>query len=295
MARSGPRARRSAAAASGAALVALVLLPSAAGTTSAAWTDAAAFSAPVTAGTWTPTAPGAGAVVPGNADTTVTNLAWTVGPYVLHVCVAVTVTTSSDKPVEWRAQVDYTAAPFRGDTAMSHYVLEGDAGWVERLDDTPVAGQIQFRGKDATAPNDYRHLSADPSDGIPTSRTFTLCDRNLPDPQYDPAQVYEVTQTSAPPTNPYNACVAYRVAVTSPTYPFYVGWRADVDLGAAFALRRAAGLSATTAAVSSGGATAVRLAGDVYRVTSTQTYTSGVRSASGGDPAVTQAFTVCAG
>ncbi len=271
-------------------VVGLVALPAMTPTpTSAAWTDTALASAVVTAGSWAP--PDEGAVVPANPSSVVTSLTWSVLS-VTQLCVAVTVTTTSTDPVEWRTRVAYDAAPFRGDTVMGHYVLESDGGWVERLDDTPTVGQIEFHGVQASW-SDRRMLSLRTDDVFPSSVTFTLCNRDLPVPAYDPAQTYQVT-ASSPPANPRKACQDVTVAVTSPTYPFYVGWRADVDLTALVDLRRRAGLS-TDVAVRSGGVQATRLHDDVYRFTSTGAYTSGVRSAGGSDEAVTQAFTVCAG
>lgn len=287
----GARVRRGAVVGLASALAALGALPSVVSPTSAAWQDAAVFVAGVTAGTWNPHGDG-DAVVPGNTGTTVTGLAWQVLG-VRSLCVAVTVTTSSYDPVEWRAQVEYAAPAFRGDTAMAHYVVEDDGGWVERLDDTPAAGQIQFRGKQVDW-SPKRKLSARTDDVFPTSVTFTLCNRNLPAPAYDPALTYQVT-ASAPPTDPWNACVTATVAVTSPTHPFYVGWQADVDMSAAAALRRAHGQPANTVTFRSGGVTATRLTGDVYRVTSTEDWTAGVRSAGGADAAVRQSFVVCSG
>lgn len=287
---SGGRPRRRRMAALAAALAGLGTLPAvAAGTTTAAWNDSAVASAVVTAGSW---APAGGAVVfPVQPATVVTGLAWSVLS-VTQLCVAVAVTTTSADPVEWRTSLAYAAAPFRGDTVMSHYVLEGDSGWVERLDDTPSAGRITFRGVQQTW-SPRRMLSLRTDDEYPSSVTFTLCNRNLPTPVYDASQTYQVSLAPMP-TKPYKACVDATVAVTSATYPFYVGWQADLDLTPLLDLRRQAGLS-TDVSVRSGGLQVVRLHDDVYRVTSTAAYTSGVRSAGWSDAAATQSFTVCAG
>lgn len=287
----GRRPRRRRVVALAAALAGLGTLPGvAAGTTAAAWSDAAVTSAVVTAGSWLPAGGGA-AVFSAQPATVVTGLSWSVAG-VTQLCVAVTVTTTSADPVEWRVGVAYAAAPFRGDTVMADYVLESDGGWVERLDDTPSVGQITFHGVQQPS-SSRRMISLRTDDEFPSSVTFTLCNRNLPMPVYDATLTYQVS-LSAMPTNPRKACRDATVAVVSATHPFYVGWQADLDLTPLLDLRRQAGLS-TNVSIRNGGFQVVRLHDDVYRVTGTTTSTSAVRSAGGSDPAVTQAFTVCAG
>ncbi len=231
---------------------------------------------------------GSDAVFPGTSSSTVTQLTWDVISNV-QTCVDVQVSTTSYEPVQWYAQIDMTALPFRGDTVMSHYVVEGDNGWMERLDNTPSAGLIQFSAKQSTT-DPRRRLSTNAASGFPSSTSFRLCNRNLPAPPYIPSMGYSQTVSYA--NDKWNACADVSVGVANGS-PFYYGWRADVDLGPLVTLRTSNGLSADTVSLRTSGTSLSLLSGTVYRIVASSSDQWGVRAAGPGVAAVSRTMTVC--
>lgn len=182
-----------------------------------------------------PVVPGDDAVVEGVDGIVITDRRWTVVDD-RQVCVTVTFRATSYTPVQWRLQVVTQAAPWYGDTALDHYVLEADNWNARMLRNTPTPGALQIGGQ-WTPLGTLEYVSANPRSLYPSERTVTFCNRQLPQ-QPDVPSAYEVTVTQtrwdAPASGQVNVQVCYAVVVRgNGTSPFNVGWTARVDLAAA--------------------------------------------------------------
>ncbi|RHA41971.1 hypothetical protein [Cellulomonas rhizosphaerae] len=219
-----------------------------------------------------PVTPGTNVVLPPNTPV------WAPSGNGKQVCVTISVTGTSATPTSWTADLHVNQRPFNGEGSASAYQLDTWNGY-QWTTANAVGGLLKISGTGAKAT-------------ITSSQTYTIsvCNYAAPAPAYDPTLTYSKSSTVS--TDPNNACITTTVGVTG-TYPFYAGWRADVDMSAAVALRTNAGLSAATVEVRTGGILLSQLSGNTYRFTPNDWGTYGVRDAGGGDAARTVTFVAC--
>ncbi|KRD43141.1 hypothetical protein ASE38_02360 [Cellulomonas sp. Root930] len=231
----------------------------------AAWS----YTGPATTG---PVTPGVGVVLPPGSP------AWTITSNGKQFCTSISVTGTSPTGQPWTVDLRVDQRPFNGGTSASQYQLDEWNGYAWTTT-TAVGGVLKITGTGSKAT-------------ISSSQTYTiqLCQYDAPPPLYDPALAYTTTSTVSTDAN--NACITTTVAVSG-AYPFFAGWRADVDMAPAFALRTSAGLSANTVEVRTGGIVVAPLTGQTYRFTPNGWGTYGVRDAGGSTPATAETFIAC--
>ena len=177
--------------------------------------------------TWSyvpPEPPASGPIVPGNPQTVITGITWTVQNN-NQACAAVSVTTNTASTSWWRVYLNVNEAPFYGTT--TGFQLGGQVHFVAPTATDP-ADVLVIQGSN----NGWGNLAAG------TVRTFTVCHYGLPNPP-DVPSAYTVTYSQGEWTDT-QACV--RATITgNGSSQFYFGWRAQIDMTPAFQRIQAAG------------------------------------------------------
>lgn len=178
-------------------------------------------------------APPAGPVSPGNGDTVMPSIEWTlVTNNPVQVCFVATVSTSSATPVPWRLRMDLAQAPFNG--ATTPFTLLNapggpDIAWKLGIAYDYGAMTAVVSGKPDVDSPITTITSA-------TTLRFMVCNYNLPSGVQTPS-AYTVTYTNTPAWTQTLACVTATVTGNN-TSRFYFAWTAQVDMSAARAAVR---------------------------------------------------------
>lgn len=205
-----------------AAVAALLLLLSGAllsvRTSEAAWVDPVVVSASVAAGTWG--GGGDGPFSPGNDDTVISDVNWSV-PSAAQACADIDITTDSTTPIAWAVDVDTSQPPYNGGLPDD---LRGAT--VDILPAPGGVGRIVGTGSGADDPFNAQWNNLEIMAG--QTATATICAYNLPLPEIvDPGPDTYTYTTELTGTSQYNACAV--TTVTGHASPFYVGVEVVVD------------------------------------------------------------------
>ncbi|WP_029253894.1 hypothetical protein [Paraoerskovia marina] len=207
----------------GAALLAILvslLLARTVAPTEAAWVDAAVVSSSASAGTWNSGGGGDGPFTPGNADTVITDVGWTVSS-ATQFCADVEIATDSTDEVAWAMDVDTAAAPFNSSFPDELQGAVGPGG-ASPGDVVTVTGTDGGEG----APFDEMWNNALISAG--QTATVHVCDYAAGLPSVvDPGDDTYTYTTALAGSSPYNVCAV--TTVEGHSDPFYVGWEVVLD------------------------------------------------------------------
>lgn len=177
-----------------------------------------------TSWSYTPPAPPAtGPIVPGNAQTVITDIAWT-QPAQNQVCVDVTVTTNAASSW-WRVDLNVNQPPFNG--ATSGYQLDGNVQFIPGSG-TAVGGVLGIEGSNPG----WGRLNPG------ATRTFEVCHWGTPAPA-DLPSAYTVTYSQGTWTD-VEACVLATITGNGSS-EFYFGWSVPIDMTAAYQRIQSAG------------------------------------------------------
>lgn len=202
-----------------------------------AWVTVNGWPVPAT---WAYTPP-AGPVSPGNGNTVMPNIEWTlVTNNPVQVCFTATVSTTSTTPVPWQLKMDLAQAPFNGTTsqfALLNAPGGADIAWKLGITYDHTAMTALIAGKpDVDAPV-TTITSA-------TTLRFQVCNYNLP-PGVQTPSAYTVTYSNSPAWTATRACVTATVTGNG-TSRFFFGWTAEIDMSAARAAVGGSGWSELT-------------------------------------------------
>lgn len=228
------------------------------------WAVPVTWAAPQT----TPTGP----VTPGTG-THFTEVTWSqLSSSGTQACFSVDVSGAAG--TTWRVDLHLDQRPFNGVTSADGFQVHSP--WYGQVLGAPVNNVLSIGGKSG-----YTTLAAG------QTITVSVCNYNLPAPQYDAGLSYTYSTGAVTGTANY-ACMTTTVTVAG-TPHFFTGWRADIDTTPLLTYIRAAGGSTANVRFSApGNYTLVQQSGSVYRVTPTAWDTWGVRD---GSP---QSVQVCA-
>ena len=170
--------------------------------------------------TWDYTAPvDPGPVYPGNPDTVLIDIAWTlVTNNPVQACFEATVSTPSTTPVNWQLELDLAKAPFNGTTSsfQPFDVAGQNIAWMLNLTYDHGAKKAWVRGTQSVA-----------TVVAGQQVRFSLCNYSLPPGAQTPsAYTVEVQQTTWT-----NAQACYQVTVRgNGTSIFYFGFTFELDM-----------------------------------------------------------------
>jgi len=229
-----------------ASLIAAVLLLLAAAVTQfmptqAAWTDATAFTATASTGSW-PGDISDGGISDGNEFTDIDDIVWDPTSST-KFCTVVTVTGTSSTPQPWQLNVDLTQPPFNG----------------VGINEIKVKGGEKAQGVGNTMIVTGTMKPNKPFDPISNNSPITNTQQAFPEmcvskgtpAQGDPSwYTVAVTQGTGPDWSATRACLTVTVTTTVTDLalnPFYYAWQTNLDL--APALNRITSAGGTPASV----------------------------------------------
>jgi len=192
-----------------------------------AWVELDGWPVPAT---WEYAPAPTGPVHPGNGNTVMPQIEWTlVTNNPVQVCFVVSVSTTSTTPVPWALEMDLTQAPFNG-TTSSFTLLDapggGNIAWKLGVTTNLATMKATVAGKPDV--NQPVHLISSA-----TTLRFQVCNHSLP-PGVQTPSAYTVTYANAPAWTAKQACV--RATVTgNGSSRFYFAWTAEIDMSAAVA------------------------------------------------------------
>lgn len=212
--------------------LAVVGLGAAAGPTSAAWNDDAYLVASATGGTWSSFPDGG--ITPGNPNTEIEDIDWTVSSPSTF-CAVVYVTGTSSTPAEWALNIEVAASPFNGIDPANVQIQAGGVKGAAEGGILPITGTGSGTGTFDPLSNNKNVTDAQVA-------TVQICVYSAPAPGLGDPSWYVVTQeifgiedtgdTSVDPRVTAKQCAAITATglVDVATYPFYFGWTGTLDL-----------------------------------------------------------------